>query len=113
VLIGASGSGKSTLLRCINGLVMVDAGSIVLDGSFEVTSFETDMDVARRRIGIVFQSYNLFPHMSVLDNVALAPRKVLGKSKAESIETARIPIGSPVARRNVSRSCGHLQWSPS
>ncbi len=89
VLIGASGSGKSTLLRCINGLVMVDAGRIVLDGELDITSFDTDMDAARRRIGIVFQSYNLFPHMSVLDNVALAPRKVLGRSKAECIDTAR------------------------
>ena len=89
VLIGASGSGKSTLLRCINGLVMVDAGRIVLDGQLDVTSFDTDMDSVRRRIGIVFQSYNLFPHMSVLDNVALAPRKVLGRSKAESIHAAQ------------------------
>ena len=89
VLIGASGSGKSTLLRCINGLVMVDAGRIVLDGQLDVTSFNTDMDAVRRRIGIVFQSYNLFPHMSVLDNVALAPRKVLGRSKAESIHAAQ------------------------
>lgn len=89
VLIGASGSGKSTLLRCINGLVMVDAGRIMLDGDLDVTSFDTDMDAARRRIGIVFQSYNLFPHMSVLDNVALAPRKVLGRSKAASIDAAR------------------------
>lgn len=89
VLIGASGSGKSTLLRCINGLVMVDAGRIMLDGELDVTSFDTDMDAARRRIGIVFQSYNLFPHMSVLDNVALAPRKVLGRTKAESIDAAR------------------------
>lgn len=89
VLIGASGSGKSTLLRCINGLVMVDAGRIVLDGELDVTSFDTDMDAVRRRIGIVFQSYNLFPHMSVLDNVALAPRKVLGRSKAESIHAAQ------------------------
>ncbi len=89
VLIGASGSGKSTLLRCINGLVMVDAGRIMLDGTLDITSFDTDMDAARRRIGIVFQSYNLFPHMSVLDNVALAPRKVLGRSKAESVDAAR------------------------
>jgi polar amino acid transport system ATP-binding protein len=89
VLIGASGSGKSTLLRCVNGLVMVDAGRIVLDGQLDVTSFNTDMDAVRRRIGIVFQSYNLFPHMSVLDNVAIAPRKVLGRSKAESIHAAQ------------------------
>ena len=89
VLIGASGSGKSTLLRCINGLVPVDAGRIILDSTLDVTSFDTDMDSVRRRIGIVFQSYNLFPHMTVLENVALAPRKVLGRSKAESIAAAR------------------------
>ncbi len=89
VLIGASGSGKSTLLRCINGLTTVDAGRILLDGNLEITSFDTDMDAARRRIGIVFQSYNLFPHMTVLENVALAPRKVLGRSKVASIDAAR------------------------
>jgi polar amino acid transport system ATP-binding protein len=77
VLIGASGSGKSTLLRCINGLESVDAGRIVLDGDVEVTDPGIDLDKVRRRVGIVFQSYNLFPHMTVLDNVMLAPRKVL------------------------------------
>jgi polar amino acid transport system ATP-binding protein len=77
VLIGASGSGKSTLLRCINGLETVDAGRIVLDGDVEVTDPGIDLDKVRRRVGIVFQSYNLFPHMTVLDNVMLAPRKVL------------------------------------
>jgi polar amino acid transport system ATP-binding protein len=76
VLIGASGSGKSTLLRCINGLESVDAGRIVLDGDVEVTDPGIDLDKVRRRVGIVFQSYNLFPHMTVLDNVMLAPRKV-------------------------------------
>lgn len=76
VLIGASGSGKSTLLRCINGLESVDAGRIVLDGGVEVTDLGVDLDAVRRRVGIVFQSYNLFPHMTVLDNVMLAPRKV-------------------------------------
>lgn len=90
VLIGASGSGKSTLLRCINGLESVDAGTIILDGDVDVTSFDTDLDVVRRRIGIVFQSYNLFPHMTVLDNIALAPRKVLGRSRAESADQARM-----------------------
>jgi len=84
VLIGASGSGKSTLLRCINGLEQVDAGSIVLDGEVDVTDLDVDLDLVRRRIGIVFQSYNLFPHMSVVDNITLAPRKVLGKSRAEA-----------------------------
>lgn len=88
-LIGASGSGKSTLLRCINGLETVDAGDIILDGDVDVTSVDTDLDIVRRRIGIVFQSYNLFPHMTVLDNIALAPRKVLGRSRSESTEQAK------------------------
>ncbi|MFZ4486665.1 MAG: amino acid ABC transporter ATP-binding protein [Candidatus Nanopelagicales bacterium] len=90
VLIGASGSGKSTLLRCINGLETVDAGDIILDGDVDVTSFDTDLDIVRRRIGIVFQSYNLFPHMTVLDNIALAPRKVLRRGRAESTEQAKV-----------------------
>ncbi len=79
-LIGASGSGKSTLLRCINGLETVDAGRIVLDDEIDVTDESTDLDDVRRRVGIVFQSFNLFPHMSVIDNVTLAPRKVLSQS---------------------------------
>lgn len=90
VLIGASGSGKSTLLRCINGLESVDAGCILLDGDLDVTAFNTDMDAVRRRIGIVFQSYNLFPHMSVLDNVTLSPRKVLKRGASESRDQAMI-----------------------
>ena len=89
VLIGASGSGKSTLLRCMNGLESVDAGTIILDGDVDVTGFDTDLDVVRRRIGIVFQSYNLFPHMTVLDNIALAPRKVLRRGRTECDEQAR------------------------
>lgn len=83
-LIGASGSGKSTLLRCINGLEVVDAGRIRLDESLEVTAFNADLDEVRRRIGIVFQSFNLFPHMTVLANVTLAQRKVLRRSRAEA-----------------------------
>jgi polar amino acid transport system ATP-binding protein len=74
-LIGASGSGKSTLLRCINGLEPVDAGSIRMD-DLDVTAYDVDLDAVRRRVGIVFQAYNLFPHLTVLDNVTLAPRKV-------------------------------------
>ena len=89
-LIGASGSGKSTLLRCVNALETVDAGSILLDGQLEVTAFDVNVDAVRRRIGIVFQSYNLFPHMTVLDNVALAPRKVLGRSKQEAQDAAHV-----------------------
>lgn len=87
-LIGASGSGKSTLLRCINGLASVDAGHILLD-EIDVTDPRTDLDAVRRRVGIVFQSFNLFPHMSVIDNVTIGPRKVLGRSRAESGAAAR------------------------
>ena len=89
VLIGASGSGKSTLLKCINGLEPVDAGRILLDGDLDVTAFRTDLDAVRRRVGIVFQAYNLFPHMTVLDNITLGQRKVLGRSRGEAEERAR------------------------
>jgi polar amino acid transport system ATP-binding protein len=82
-LIGASGSGKSTLLRCINLLEQVDAGRIVVHGQ-EVTAPGVDVNRVRRGIGIVFQAFNLFPHMSVLDNVTLGPRKVLGRNRAEA-----------------------------
>jgi len=75
-LIGASGSGKSTLLRCINLLEPVQAGRIVVAGD-EITARNVDVDAIRRRIGIVFQSFNLFPHMTVLENVTLGPRKAL------------------------------------
>jgi len=82
-LIGASGSGKSTLLRCVNLLEPIDAGRIVLHGE-EITAGGIDVNVVRRGIGIVFQSFNLFPHMSVVDNVTLGPRKALGLSKPEA-----------------------------
>jgi polar amino acid transport system ATP-binding protein len=82
-LIGASGSGKSTLLRCINLLEPIDAGRVVVE-SEEITARGIDVDRIRRRIGIVFQAYNLFPHMSVRRNITLAPRKVLGLSKPEA-----------------------------
>jgi len=75
-LIGASGSGKSTLLRCVNLLEPIDAGRIVLDGE-EISAPGVDLNRVRRRVGIVFQSFNLFPHMCVLDNVTLGPRKAL------------------------------------
>ena len=88
-LIGASGSGKSTLLRCVNGLESIDAGRIVLGGTVEVSALDADLDVVRRRVGIVFQSFNLFPHMNVLDNITLAPRKVLGQQRAAAEITAR------------------------
>jgi polar amino acid transport system ATP-binding protein len=82
-LIGSSGSGKSTLLRCINLLEPIDAGRIVIEGD-EITATGVDVNRIRRRIGIVFQAFNLFPHMSVLDNVTLAPRKVLGLGRADA-----------------------------
>ncbi|MGB4323741.1 MAG: amino acid ABC transporter ATP-binding protein [Candidatus Nanopelagicales bacterium] len=88
VLIGASGSGKSTLLRCVNGLEIVDAGSVSIDGTLEVTDFATDLDAVRRRVGIVFQSYNLFPHMKVIDNITLGPIKVLKKSSRDARDQA-------------------------
>jgi polar amino acid transport system ATP-binding protein len=81
-LIGASGSGKSTLLRCINLLEPIDEGRIFLAGH-EITG-TGDVNSVRRRIGIVFQSFNLFPHMNVMKNVTLAPRDVLGLSRAEA-----------------------------
>jgi polar amino acid transport system ATP-binding protein len=87
-LIGASGSGKSTLLRCVNLLEPIDAGRIVVAGE-EITARGVDVDRIRRSIGIVFQSYNLFPHMSVRENVTLALRKVLRLSREESDTRAR------------------------
>jgi polar amino acid transport system ATP-binding protein len=82
-VIGSSGSGKSTLLRCINLLEPIDAGRIVVAGD-EISARGVDIDRIRRRIGIVFQAFNLFPHMRVLDNVTLGPRKVLGLGRAEA-----------------------------
>jgi polar amino acid transport system ATP-binding protein len=82
-LIGASGSGKSTLLRVINLLEEIDAGRIVIEGE-EITARGVDVDRIRRRIGIVFQAFNLFPHMSVVVNITLAPRQVLRLPRAEA-----------------------------
>jgi polar amino acid transport system ATP-binding protein len=86
-LIGASGSGKSTLLRCVNLLEPIDAGRIFVGGR-EITAHGVDPNAVRRGIGIVFQAYNLFPHMTVLRNVTLAPREVLGLSASEAEEQA-------------------------
>jgi len=86
-LIGASGSGKSTLLRCINLIEPIDAGRVVVEGE-EISAPGVDVDRIRRRIGIVYQSFNLFPHMSVLDNVTLAPRRVLRLPPVEAEEAA-------------------------
>ena len=87
VLIGASGSGKSTLLRCINLLESIDDGQIFLDGA-EISDPLINVDDVRRKLGMVFQSFNLFPHKTVLENITLAPIKVQGKSKEEAIESA-------------------------
>jgi polar amino acid transport system ATP-binding protein len=87
-LIGASGCGKSTLLKCANLIEPIHGGRILLDGE-EITSETTDPDRVRRHIGIVFQAFNLFPHMSVLRNVTLAPRRVLGMPQAVAEEQAR------------------------
>ena len=88
VLIGASGSGKSTLLRCINLLESIDDGQIFLDGA-EISDPLINVDDVRRKLGMVFQSFNLFPHKTVLENITLAPIKVQGKSKEEAIEAAQ------------------------
>ena len=82
-LVGASGSGKSTLLRCVNLIEEIDAGRIVID-YVDITARGVNVDRIRRRIGIVFQAFNLFPHMTVLENVTLAPRKVLHRPRAEA-----------------------------
>jgi polar amino acid transport system ATP-binding protein len=87
-LIGASGSGKSTLLRCINLLEKVDEGTIVVDGQ-TITGTKLDVNALRRKIGIVFQAYNLFPHMTVLENVTLAPIRARKLSKREAHSRAR------------------------
>jgi polar amino acid transport system ATP-binding protein len=87
VLIGASGSGKSTLLRCINLLESIDDGQIFLDG-VEISDPLINVDEVRRKLGMVFQSFNLFPHKTVLENITLAPMKVQTKSKEEAVDSA-------------------------
>ena len=86
-LIGASGSGKSTLLRCINLLEAIDDGEILLDG-FDIAEPSLPPDPIRKRIGLVFQSFNLFPHLNVISNITLAPRKVLGSSQRTAEDDA-------------------------
>jgi polar amino acid transport system ATP-binding protein len=86
-VIGGSGSGKSTMLMCINGLEPIQGGQILVDGT-DVHARSTDLNKLRQKIGIVFQQWNAFPHLTVLENVMLAPRKVLGKSKKEAEEIA-------------------------
>ena len=92
-LIGASGSGKSTLLRCVNALEEIDSGAIRIEGD-TVSGTGVDLNVLRRDVGIVFQSYNLFPHMSVLENVTLAPRRIDGLPSKEARERAMTLLDS-------------------
>jgi polar amino acid transport system ATP-binding protein len=91
-LIGASGSGKSTLLRCVNLLEPLTSGSIWMSGA-EITAPAVNPDLVRRRIGIVFQSFNLFPHMTVLRNITLGPVKALKMPRAEAEQLARDLLG--------------------
>jgi polar amino acid transport system ATP-binding protein len=88
VVIGPSGSGKSTFLRCLNGLESIDSGTIVID-SIPLDDNERNRLAIRREVGMVFQAFNLFPHLSVLENINLAQRLVRGRSKAEATETTR------------------------
>ena len=87
VFIGASGSGKSTLLRCINLLDQIDDGTMYLDGE-DISSAEIDADKVRQKLGMVFQAFNLFPHMTVLENITLAPIKVQGVNPESAISQA-------------------------
>ena len=112
-LIGASGSGKSTLLLCINALQSIDDGRVVVDG-IDVHAKGTNQDKLRRKLGIIFQSFNVFPHISALQNVALAPRKVLKIQKREAEELAeqhlsRVGLGDKVGQYPSQLSGGQQQ----
>jgi polar amino acid transport system ATP-binding protein len=113
VLIGASGSGKSTLLRCVNLLEVVDDGRITLEGE-DITDPRIDADAVRARMGVVFQAYNLFPHLSVLDNITLAPVRVhkVGKDEAQERAMAmldRVGLRDRAAARPDDLSGGQQQ----
>jgi ABC-type polar amino acid transport system ATPase subunit len=101
-VIGPSGSGKSTLLRCLNRLEEPSSGSVVVDG-VDLLDPRTDLNHARQRIGMVFQSFNLYPHMTALGNVTLALRKVAGKSRVEADELGRAAL----ARVGLADRAGH------
>ena len=113
VLIGASGSGKSTLLRCVNLLEVVDDGRILLEED-DITDPRIDADAVRARMGVVFQAYNLFPHLTVLDNITLAPVRVHKVAKAEARERAmamleRVGLADRAAARPDELSGGQQQ----
>jgi polar amino acid transport system ATP-binding protein len=86
-VIGPSGSGKSTLLRCVNLLEQPTSGKVIIEG-FDITDPETDVDAVRTKIGMVFQQFNLFPHLTVMKNLTIAQRKVLGRNEDEAVATA-------------------------
>jgi polar amino acid transport system ATP-binding protein len=113
VVLGPSGSGKSTLLRCVNLLETPDRGQVLIDG-IDICDEDTDVNAVRRRIGMVFQQFNLFPHLSVLDNVTIAQRKVLKRSEQEAEERARanlerVGVGDKVAHYPAQLSGGQQQ----
>ncbi|MBM3384324.1 MAG: amino acid ABC transporter ATP-binding protein, partial [Betaproteobacteria bacterium] len=101
-VIGPSGSGKSTLLRCLNRLEEPSTGSVMVDG-VDMLDARTDLNHARQRIGMVFQSFNLYPHMTALGNVTLALRKVAGKSSAEADALGQVAL----ARVGLADRAGH------
>src|SRR5688572_32651852 len=112
-IIGPSGSGKSTLLRCLNRLEAPSSGSVVVDG-IDMLDPQTDINRARHRIGMVFQSFNLYPHMTALGNVTLALRKVAGKSRAEAdalghAALARVGLADRAGHRPGELSGGQQQ----
>jgi polar amino acid transport system ATP-binding protein len=112
-LIGASGSGKSTLLQCINGLEPIQGGRIVVDGT-DVHAKGTDLNKLRQKLGIVFQQYNAFPHLTALENVALAPRLVKKIPKAKAMQLAHehlsfVGLGNRADMRPASLSGGQQQ----
>ena len=112
-IIGPSGSGKSTLLRCVNRLEEPTSGRIVVEG-VDITDEETDLNAVRRKIGMVFQSFNLFPHLTVLDNLTIAQRRVLKRDKKEAREVAqamleRVGIGEKEDAYPINLSGGQQQ----
>ncbi|MFP3899808.1 MAG: amino acid ABC transporter ATP-binding protein [Acidimicrobiia bacterium] len=112
-VIGPSGSGKSTLLRCVNRLEEPTSGRIVIEG-IDITDPDCDIDAVRRRIGMVFQGFNLFPHLDVMGNLTIAQRRVLGRSKAAAEETAmamldRVGLREKVREYPVRLSGGQQQ----
>ncbi|MFN8038470.1 MAG: amino acid ABC transporter ATP-binding protein [Acidimicrobiales bacterium] len=106
-LIGPSGSGKSTLLRCVNRLEEPTSGVVRIEG-VDITDPDCDIDVVRTRIGMVFQQFNLFPHLSVLGNLTVAQRKVLKRPKAQAEETARAVLDRVGLAEKIEEYPGHL-----